>query len=309
MYMVKTLIHDPMCSRGRKPFWLDAGLEEAWPEVWVGGGGVFTREAQDTYSSSYMSSTTSLLCAAMSQATMYMQDNNDPIDPTRLDSMDGNNSLNENTVSIFNQTGIFVSACRHGIVQTLVEMCKSGELYAINIPYAIFKVHASNHKQDSRSYFHWLQFIKLHFDQWDLDKYSELSRFIYNNYKQALHIIISGSYMVFVIVLTLVTEFAKQKAAALAFLVSSQLPQTETQALEGTSTPAAHHMERFSWLDLAKLVNTQVSQVISLMHDMFTSQVVHPILRKVFKKWNNPVRTKHATREHQNGWKVPSRYW
>ncbi|KAG2059485.1 hypothetical protein BDR06DRAFT_979976 [Suillus hirtellus] len=39
------------------------------------------------------------------------------------------------------------------------------------------------------SYFHWLQFIKLHFDKWDLDKYSKLSKFIYNNYKQALHII------------------------------------------------------------------------------------------------------------------------
>ncbi|KAG2089874.1 uncharacterized protein F5147DRAFT_780519 [Suillus discolor] len=39
------------------------------------------------------------------------------------------------------------------------------------------------------SYFHWLQFNKLHFDQWDLDKYSELSKFIYNNYKQALHIV------------------------------------------------------------------------------------------------------------------------
>ncbi|KAG1876359.1 hypothetical protein F4604DRAFT_1680526 [Suillus subluteus] len=144
---------------------------------------------------------------------------------------------------------------------------------------------------------------------------------------------ISGSYMVFVIALTLVTEFAKQKAAASAFLVSSQLPQTETQALEGTSTPAARHMERFSWLDLAhsifvtfeahysfsdranvrrnspavlvntrqspclniadsrKLVDTQVSQAILLMRDMFTSQVAHPISRKVFKKWNKPVRT------------------
>jgi hypothetical protein len=25
------------------------------------------------------------------------------------------------------------------------------------------------------SYFHWLQFLDLHFDQWDLDKYAELS--------------------------------------------------------------------------------------------------------------------------------------
>ncbi|KAG1904241.1 uncharacterized protein F5891DRAFT_920274, partial [Suillus fuscotomentosus] len=39
------------------------------------------------------------------------------------------------------------------------------------------------------SYFHWLQFIELHFDQWDSDKYLELSKFIYNNYTQALHII------------------------------------------------------------------------------------------------------------------------
>ncbi|KIJ60975.1 hypothetical protein HYDPIDRAFT_177248 [Hydnomerulius pinastri MD-312] len=39
------------------------------------------------------------------------------------------------------------------------------------------------------SYFHWLQFIDLHFDQWNQDKYLELSRFLYNNYKQVLHYI------------------------------------------------------------------------------------------------------------------------
>jgi hypothetical protein len=56
------------------------------------------------------------------------------------------------------------------------------------------------------SYFHWLQFIDLHYDQWDQDKYLELSmfilcisktnlttetsgKFIMNNYKQALGII------------------------------------------------------------------------------------------------------------------------
>ncbi|KAG1876360.1 hypothetical protein F4604DRAFT_1880665 [Suillus subluteus] len=262
----------------------------------------------------------------------YKQDNEDLIDPARLDSMDGNNSLkrvdgsghadeqvfpseylitpsevdlfkddvrlrpgtriaadatptaasddsactenwktantiSENTVSVFDQTGIFVSACRHGIVQTLVEMRKSGELakYALATTNKILDVYGSNgatgydigcsygktvaassisskasanhhrflvnsfhghaHNRQCQiqyhplyqkglgiedletcerifsgsnavapvirhaSYFHWLQFIELHFDQWDLDKYSELSRFIYNNYKQALHII------------------------------------------------------------------------------------------------------------------------
>jgi len=31
-------------------------------------------------------------------------------------------STNEDTVCVFEQTGIFLSACRHGIVQTVVEM-------------------------------------------------------------------------------------------------------------------------------------------------------------------------------------------
>ncbi|KAG2364867.1 hypothetical protein BDR07DRAFT_1278678, partial [Suillus spraguei] len=39
------------------------------------------------------------------------------------------------------------------------------------------------------SYFHWMQFLDLHFDQWDMDRYSELSTFLYNNYVQALQII------------------------------------------------------------------------------------------------------------------------
>jgi hypothetical protein len=34
----------------------------------------------------------------------------------------------ENTVHVFEQTNIFLSACWHGIVQTVTEMCRSGEL-------------------------------------------------------------------------------------------------------------------------------------------------------------------------------------
>ncbi|KAF8575083.1 hypothetical protein K439DRAFT_1305537, partial [Ramaria rubella] len=40
------------------------------------------------------------------------------------------------------------------------------------------------------SHFHWWQFIDLHYHQWDDDEYLELSCFIYNNYKQALAIIL-----------------------------------------------------------------------------------------------------------------------
>ncbi|KAG1772866.1 hypothetical protein EV702DRAFT_976388, partial [Suillus placidus] len=39
------------------------------------------------------------------------------------------------------------------------------------------------------SYFHWVQYLDLHFDQWDKDKYLELSNFLRNNYAQALHMI------------------------------------------------------------------------------------------------------------------------
>ena len=55
------------------------------------------------------------------------------------------------------------------------------------------------------SYFHWQQFLDLHFNQWDKDKYLELSvyscfvlcsvfltrtgKFLFDNYKQALDII------------------------------------------------------------------------------------------------------------------------
>jgi hypothetical protein len=39
------------------------------------------------------------------------------------------NSTDENTVKVFEQTGIFLSACRHGIIQTLAEMRHSGELH------------------------------------------------------------------------------------------------------------------------------------------------------------------------------------
>ena len=38
------------------------------------------------------------------------------------------NSTDEDTVHVFEQTGIFISACRHGIVQTVVEMRWSGKL-------------------------------------------------------------------------------------------------------------------------------------------------------------------------------------
>ncbi|KAG1765892.1 hypothetical protein EDD22DRAFT_774562, partial [Suillus occidentalis] len=162
------------------------------------------------------------------------------------------NMIAENTTNVFEQTGVFVSACHHGIIQTLVEMRQSGELtkYAIATVNKLIDVYGPNgvtdydigcsfsktvaassiankvkrlnhcfivnsfhgHTHNRRcqlqyhtlyqegsnavaplihhaSYFHWLQFIDLQFDQRDQDRYQELSQFLYNNYKQALDII------------------------------------------------------------------------------------------------------------------------
>ncbi|KAG0695001.1 hypothetical protein DFH29DRAFT_985063 [Suillus ampliporus] len=161
------------------------------------------------------------------------------------------NTITDNTIKVFEQTGIFVSACHHGMVQTIIEMRQSGELakyalattnrildvygpngatgYDIGCSYQAtvnassisakarshqhqfvinsFHGHAHNRRCQLRfhplyrrlnavapvirhaSYFHWLQFIDLHFRQWDTDRYLELSKFLYNNYKQALTII------------------------------------------------------------------------------------------------------------------------
>ncbi|KAG1892237.1 hypothetical protein F4604DRAFT_1875645 [Suillus subluteus] len=236
-------------------------------------------------------------------ACNYKQENEPTLIPARMDSMDSNSSLkrvdgsghaderifkssylilpdevdifkddtantiSDNTIKVFEQTGIFISACRHGMIQTLVKMRRSGELakyalattnkvldvyglngvtgYDIGCSYQktvdassiSFKVHSNHHRfivnsfhghahnrrcqlqfhplyQDGlgledletcervfsasnavapvvrhASYFHWLQFIDLHFQQWDSDRYLELSKFLYNNYKQALAII------------------------------------------------------------------------------------------------------------------------
>jgi Kyakuja-Dileera-Zisupton transposase len=39
------------------------------------------------------------------------------------------NAVSEGTVKVFDQTGIFICACRHGIIETVIEMLRSGELY------------------------------------------------------------------------------------------------------------------------------------------------------------------------------------
>ncbi|KAF8515748.1 hypothetical protein JB92DRAFT_3114698 [Gautieria morchelliformis] len=177
------------------------------------------------------------------------------------------NTISEDRVKVFEQTGGFVCACRHGLVQSFVEMRKSGELakYGLETLDKILKVfvddqcvgcdiacsfsatvrnsslaanahtqrlvmalnsfHGHAHGRQCqlrwqpmylcglrledlescerlfsasnavarlirhRSYFYYLQFIDLHFQQWDDDKYLELTNFMLNNYQQALGIL------------------------------------------------------------------------------------------------------------------------
>ena len=45
------------------------------------------------------------------------------------DTWQAASAVDEDTVKLFEQTGIFLSACRHGIILTCAEMLHSGELY------------------------------------------------------------------------------------------------------------------------------------------------------------------------------------
>ena len=45
------------------------------------------------------------------------------------DTWQATSSVDEDIVRVFKQTGIFLSACRHGIILTCAEMLCSGELY------------------------------------------------------------------------------------------------------------------------------------------------------------------------------------
>ncbi|KAG2069517.1 hypothetical protein BDR04DRAFT_1021210, partial [Suillus decipiens] len=157
-------------------------------------------------------------------------------------------SVEEDKISVFEQTGIFILACRHGFMECIAEMKHRGELvkYGLAIVNRLLEVCSqdqglghdigcSSHKTIAASsignlatklnlivavnafhgyahncwcqlhhhplylqgfvlichssYFHCIQFIDLHFDQWDQDKYLELSRFLHDNYVQALGII------------------------------------------------------------------------------------------------------------------------
>ncbi|TFK59169.1 hypothetical protein BDN72DRAFT_781102 [Pluteus cervinus] len=195
--------------------------------------------------------------------------------PIKLDKAEGScadtwqaaNAVSEDTVKVFEQTGVFLCACRHGIVEFIAEMRKSGELakyglavvskllemygahqctgYDIGCHFQqtvansslgkraqeldltflvdLFHGHAHNRPCQLKnlplyktgvgledfgtcerifsasnsaarlvrysSHYHWLQFIDLHYSQWDEDRYQDLSKFILDNYTQALSII------------------------------------------------------------------------------------------------------------------------
>jgi hypothetical protein len=65
-----------------------------------------------------------------------LKDQSPDVNPERdicTDNWTAANMVNEGTINIFDQTGGFVSTCRHAIVETFVEMRRSGELSEISI--------------------------------------------------------------------------------------------------------------------------------------------------------------------------------
>jgi len=62
--------------------------------------------------------------AVQSQAKSDPGNNNAPC----TDNWKTAKTVNEDTVKVFDQTGIFICACRHGLVESFCEMYRSGEL-------------------------------------------------------------------------------------------------------------------------------------------------------------------------------------
>ncbi|KAI0037789.1 hypothetical protein FA95DRAFT_1506476, partial [Auriscalpium vulgare] len=171
------------------------------------------------------------------------------------------------TAAVFEQTGIFVGACRHGIIELVQEMIRSGELAkhplalldaymrefgerqcvgydigcsmdktvqasslkdranALELVLIVNAFHGYAHNRLCQlchhplfrtglgledfetcerifsslgtvarlirhaSHFHWKMFIHLHMQQWDEDRYAELSNFLLKNYKQAIAVL------------------------------------------------------------------------------------------------------------------------
>ncbi|KAG2341415.1 hypothetical protein BDR05DRAFT_1001795 [Suillus weaverae] len=103
--------------------------------------------------------------------TRRVAENSTPADATEsicTDNWKTANTITDNTIKVFEQTGIFISACRHSMVQTIVEMRWSGELakYALATTNRILDVYGPN---GATGY--------------------DIGKFLYNNYKQALAII------------------------------------------------------------------------------------------------------------------------
>ncbi|KAG1877380.1 hypothetical protein F4604DRAFT_1880377 [Suillus subluteus] len=108
-------------------------------------------------------------------------------------------AVDDTKITVFDQTGIFLVACRHGIIECVTEMRRSGELYVFLFSFSLLRNHplylnglgledletCERIFASSNS----AAFLDLHFDQWDMDRYTELSTFLYNNYVQALQII------------------------------------------------------------------------------------------------------------------------
>ncbi|KAG1811154.1 uncharacterized protein BJ212DRAFT_1223160, partial [Suillus subaureus] len=138
-------------------------------------------------------------------------------------------AVDNDKITVFDQTGIFLLACHHGLIESVTEMKRSGELLldVCGMDQAIgHNIACSSHKTiatssigvkaaglnlqvvlqnhplylnglgledletceciftssnsaailiQHASYFHWMQFLDLHFDQWDMDQYSDLT--------------------------------------------------------------------------------------------------------------------------------------
>ncbi|QRV88505.1 hypothetical protein RhiJN_16523 [Ceratobasidium sp. AG-Ba] len=139
---------------------------------------------------------------------------------------------NKKTPGVFDETGVFLACCRHGIVAFIVDMVQSGEL--AKYPMAIFQKLVEVHGSDlviaydiawwnplwkpslGLEDFEWcervfsssnavarctrhaspstrLRYVELHYRRWDADRQGSIARLLYQNYMQAHSVIVQST--------------------------------------------------------------------------------------------------------------------
>ncbi|CDO75946.1 hypothetical protein BN946_scf184873.g35 [Trametes cinnabarina] len=168
---------------------------------------------------------------------------------------------------IFDESGIFASACRHGFILWISDMIKSGELSKHPLSHVgkSLKVLGPRllfgYDIGYASKYHRRLFIDLFFKQWDEDKYANLVTMLLNNYRQALGIMKEES--------AAVNEALRTLQCTHEDLARWQAEEAAYFARVGTEDPA--NAAAVEYVTLLRELRTVENQVATTMSSFMTS--------------------------------------